>query len=280
MTRTIRDLTFGLVLAALSLSSSACEVVDATLYLEKPDEIRVWLREAPIFYVRGIWSSSDIQADPSEALLREQLASFSSPRDLILDLEHWDLSGTEAAVRESIRKYKLLAAMTKKLLPRTRIGYYGVVPARDYWRAQKGAGSKEYQQWQRYDDIVAEVVPSVDVLYPSLYTFYDDVLGWDKYLVANVDEARRVANGRPVYVFLWPEFHDSSALKGQFLSAKFWRHQLEFACSRADGIVIWGGWDTRINRKRVWDPKAPWWLETMKFLQSEAYRGGGASGGA
>jgi len=99
----------------------------------------------------------------------------------------------------------------------------------------------------------------VEVIFPSLYTFYNDQKSWDIYAKGMIEEARRY--NKPVYVFLWPEFHVSNRiLKGKEIPAKFWRHQLELCRGLADGIVIWGGWQER------WKEDAPWWIETKAFL--------------
>jgi len=65
-----------------------------------------------------------------------------------------------------------------------------------------------------------------------------------------------------VYVFLWPEYHIGNIwLRGKNIPGRFWRHELEFCRERADGIVIWGGW------QKQWDADAPWWKETQDFLR-------------
>jgi hypothetical protein len=72
---------------------------------------------------------------------------------------------------------------------------------------------------------------------------------------------------KPVYVFLWPEYHDSNAaLRGTQIDAKYWRTQLETARKFADGIVIWGGYDLLKNRPRKWNEEDAWWKETRNFL--------------
>ena len=106
-----------------------------------------------------------------------------------------------------------------------------------------------------------ELAEHVDIVLPSLYTFYNDPQGWDVFAAALLQSARRY--NKPVYAFLWPEFHVSNQfLRGKNLPGNFWRHELEFCRARADGIVIWGGWQEQ------WDENAEWWLETKSFLTS------------
>ncbi len=109
------------------------------------------------------------------------------------------------------------------------------------------------------DDELRPLARKVDILFPSLYTYYDDVEGWRTYARITLEEARRF--GKPVYAFLWPEFHDSNEkLKGHYLPVDFWRMEMELCYELADGIVIWGGW------QQTWDDHAPWWIETKAFL--------------
>jgi hypothetical protein len=113
-----------------------------------------------------------------------------------------------------------------------------------------------------------QMTPYVDAIYPSLYTFYPDQDGWLKYALANISEARRY--GKPVYVFLWPQYHESDpAVAWRFIPADYWRLELETAKQYADGIVIWGGWQysgKRLNWLLEWDDTAPWWIETQDFM--------------
>ncbi len=100
----------------------------------------------------------------------------------------------------------------------------------------------------------------VDVVFPSLYTTFPNEGDWVKYATENLRQARLY--GKKVYAFLWPEYNENSKLKGQRISAEFWRIQLETCRRYADGIVIWGGW------QKEWDETAPWWIETKEFMRN------------
>jgi hypothetical protein len=93
-----------------------------------------------------------------------------------------------------------------------------------------------------------------------LYTFYEDRDGWVKYAVAQISEARRYGGNKPVYVFLWPQYHEPP---NAYLPTDFWRLELETAKQYADGVVIWGG-----SLHETWDNSAPWWIETKKFIDT------------
>jgi hypothetical protein len=93
---------------------------------------------------------------------------------------------------------------------------------------------------QQDNNRAASLARGVDMVFPSLYTFYPDQAGWLSFAAAQVCEARRLSSG-PVYVFLWPEYHPGSSSGGEAISPDYWRFQLETARRLADGIVIWGG---------------------------------------
>jgi hypothetical protein len=140
----------------------------------------------------------------------------------------------------------------------SNLGLYGILPIRDYWRA---IDPVKKLLWQAENDKLESLVDFVDVLYPCCYTFYDDRAGWVKYATANIQEARRLSKGKPVIVFLWPQYHNSNAtLIGQLIPSDYWRLQLETAKQYADGVVIWGGFQVQ------WDELAPWWIETKDFI--------------
>ena len=142
--------------------------------------------------------------------------------------------------------------------PSARIGYYDVIPCSDYWGLVKNDQAK-IKEWKDCNARMGDLAQGVDIVMPSLYTYYNDPHGWDIFAAAILEAAHRY--GKPVYAFLWPEFHVSNRfLRDQNLPANFWRHELEFCRTRADGIVIWGGW------QKPWDDRAAWWLETKAFL--------------
>lgn len=156
-----------------------------------------------------------------------------------------------------------------------RFGFYDVGPAGEYWIAvRERVDPKRYARWQAVNDLMAEQVNAhVDFVAPSCYTFYDaapiDRERWVQSTIATIKEARRVSGGKPVYPFIWPQFHDSSNKKGEYLDPAFWRLQLDTVLAHADGVILWGGWDIlKTNRPYRWQGDAPWWLETQRWLET------------
>lgn len=114
-------------------------------------------------------------------------------------------------------------------------------------------GRAAFRQWQAANDHdatapradgspdpAAGLIGAVDALTPSLYDFYegDDTEGYVHEMIA---EARRLANGRPVYPFIWPVYHNSNAkVGGQTIPLDEWRAHVRRVLRQADGCVLWG----------------------------------------
>jgi hypothetical protein len=239
-------------------------VFDATLYKQKPDLTRYGLRPVSMVFKYMMWPAGrDGALLPDRDMVRGVALEVSKSTGIaVLDIEHWPLAGDSAVVEESIGKFKILIQWFKEAAPSVKVGYYGVAPQRNYWDALQPQNSPKYLEWQKSNDRVASIARFADMLFPSVYTFYEDQEGWSKYAVQQIREARRIGGGSPVYIFLWEEYHPSVAkLAGTYLPPDYWRMELELARKYADGVVIWGGWS------KTWDESAPWWLETMAFLQ-------------
>ncbi|MER8595866.1 hypothetical protein NKH33_30735 [Mesorhizobium sp. M1182] len=206
---------------------------------------------------------------PTSDHVQEALKLPRSNKYLNIDIEIWPLSGPDQA--SSIAKYQKTLSAFRKADPGVKVGLYSVLPVRDYWRAIGVQGPAALDEWkQQNTDIASSLIPHVDALFPSLYTFYDDKDGWVAYAQANLSEARRISQGKPVYCFLWPQFHKSLPGKNTtrpFLPGDYWYTELDTCRRLADGIVIWGtmrGGPSYGPEK--WDEKAEWWQATLKFL--------------
>ena len=149
--------------------------------------------------------------------------------------------------------------------PGVPFGVYGTVPVPDYWRAIRDPASEEFQSWQQDNDRLEGVSDRVDALFPSIYTFYTDKQGWVTYAIAQIAEAKRKAKGKPVYAFLWPQYHGSNRVLGlRPLDPDYWELQLNTVYQHADGVVIWGGWGD--NGPESWNEGALWWQVTKRFM--------------
>jgi hypothetical protein len=255
-----------------SFSQKAFPVFDATGIANKPDLTPFGLKPITVAYPPLIWaswtasSSSDKEKMPDKAKIAAiaQRAQQSSGI-LVFDIEHWPLSGDPTAVAQSVKQLETVFQWAKTPVPGLKAGFYGAIPQREYWAPNLVMTNPEKMRaWQQTNTGLSSLGKMVDIVFPSVYTFYDDKAGWQKYAIAQIQEARRVAPGKPVYVFLWPQFHMSNRAKGgQFLPADYWTLELQTAKQYADGAVIWC-----CTGYPKWDDNAPWWKATITFLKS------------
>ncbi len=219
---------------------------------------------------RGIWPAGTSHLDPPEPeLVHAWIAAL--PDDgapIVMDFEFYDFKSGDNATAEALRSLTIIADTFQRFSDDRQIGFYGYLPTRDYWRAIRDPDSPEYREWARENTYAQPLEPHVDCLFPSIYTFYEDRDGWERYARAQIREARRISD-KSVFAFLWPDYHNQGR-RGppRTLPADYWRHQLEVMRETADGIVLWGGWDFEQNAKQQWDDSAPWWRETRAFLAS------------
>lgn len=228
---------------------------DALLYQGKPNLSALGMR--PIIQMNPPQGMTE-ELDPAAA--RQTMAGIKDFGGVVfLDYEMWPLNGVPAnIIAGNVAKFIHVADIAHQAVPKATFGFYGLMPCREYWGLVNN-DRKKIDDWKECSRQGEAIANHVEVIFPSLYTFYDDQESWDIYAKGMIEEARRYK--KPVYVFLWPEFHVSNRLlRGTEIPARFWRHELEFCRGLADGIVIWGGW------KEQWREDAPWWTETKAFL--------------
>ncbi len=246
-------------------------VLDGTLYAEKPDLSAFGIQPITIVYAGKFgptWHKQSDDLPDKEAVQRVAREMRGKSGRVVIDIEHWPLKGDSSQVQNSLKKYMTVLQWFKEAAPELEVGYYGAPPLRDYWRAIRPPASKEWQSYSGDNDRLRPLAEAVDALFPSLYTFYPDQGGWVRFAYGQIAEARRYGNSKPVFAFLWPQYHDSNrALVGTYLPADYWRLELETAKQYADGIILWGGWGSN-NRPEKWDDGASWWKVTKEFMKT------------
>lgn len=191
-------------------------VFDATLYKNKPSLAAYHVRPITLLYESRLFVANQSPAAmPPETIARSlayELRGSSEP--LVLDIERWPIKGDDLAVQSTVAKFLSVLSWVKAEAPNVRVGIYGTVPIPDYWRAIRDPASVEFRSWQQDNDRLEGISDRIDAIFPSLYTFYPDRQGWVTYAIAQIAEARRKARGKPVYAFLWPQYHESNRLLG------------------------------------------------------------------
>lgn len=247
--------------------SHAFDVFDGTLYRNKPNLSTYHIQPTSIVYEESIFPNATSKKLPDKSSVERVSRSLqgATKKVVIVDIERWPLKGNTVEVRIAVDNYvKYMKLLRSFRIPSISIGYYGNLPVTDYGSSLAQTSSTVYKNWQKVNDQVKPMVNTVDVLYPSVYTFNNDQLNWRRYAIAQIAEARRIAPGKPVVAFIWPQFHGASngAIRYKYIPAAFWRQQLELMYRIADGVVIWGGYNQQ------WDSRAPWWNETLDFMRS------------
>lgn len=211
---------------------------------------------------RNLNGNTDMPDKDRVVELAEQTAEAGYEHSL-LDIEHWITEGDPNEVAATVERFEIIMDWVREAAPEVEWGYYGEVPIRDYWRAIEPTDSNEYQDWMQANDLLQPVTEVVDVIYPSIYTFYDDRERWEDYAKAQIDEARRLNPDKKVFVYLWPEYHMSNphGIAGDLIEKDFWELQLELAHEHADGVVIYAQSSFNFSTSQGW------WQATEEFIQ-------------
>jgi len=255
----IQKLFTCLLILLTSQGAMAAEpfiVFDGLLYTGKPDLSAAGLQPINLVYSKSeMFEGGKFNETAWSAAVTRSAADM---KPLVLDIEEWKVSGLpKGEVITNIAKYQRALEIARVAAPKSQIGYYGLVPERNYWTPVK-KDQQALKEWEATNQSLRVIADKVDFIFPSIYTFYNDPVGWEVYAKAMLQEARKFK--KPVYAFISPEFQDSK-LAGHNVPAKFWAKQLDLCRQYADGVVIWGGF------QKPWDEKAPWWVTTKEFMQ-------------
>ena len=185
------------------------------------------------------------------------------------DIERWAHKDTWRVPEENVQRYLEFCELYRDNLPSSdhQFGLYSILPVRNYFHA---VGEKDFAEWQGWNDEVTRIADHADVLFPSIYTFSsvfegsaDAITDWQDYAIANINEAKRIAPGKPVYPFLWPWYHPSARTP---IDGFFWTIQMETCEEHADGFVIW---DDLSSARTGWAEvqQMSWWKATEDFMR-------------
>jgi len=255
-------LTFGLATlhsweVAAHEDAPSFPIYDNLFYRGKPDTAREGLVLSNILYEGLIWPYGQkfgVLPDRSafEAIVR---AHSTNPGPLVIDIEKLPLKGSPDAARKHLETLATLADWAHEAAPGKVIGFYGTNTL-----SHIAPSDLTYAR---------ELARHVDAFFPPMYTFDDDRAAWAKRAQASAAEARALAPGKPVYFYLWPQYHDGTPRQFQYVDEQYWKFQLEAASRYCDGIVLWS------PSRFEWNDSTGWWSATQQFAR--ALRAEGAS---
>ena len=143
-------------------------VFDGTLYQNKPSSGVGEMEHLKILYAGSIWGKNLLLNEvPSEARIEQFLAEKVDLSDLIvLDLEQWDVTGSDAEASLSISKLAETQRLFRKHAPDRLFGFYGLLPIRNYHCPQKPPYNTCHGTWRYQNDRLAAFAKSTDALFP------------------------------------------------------------------------------------------------------------------
>lgn len=249
--------TLYLGVVPLAKISMAYRVMEAMLYEAKPDGLGCNIEYLHVVYEHA----SGVRVAPGALVVEEGAfrnavgrARKSRAEIIVLDIENVPMRSWTTLAR--------IVELFRGELPDRRIGLYATIPPLGYWDVVVDRPVMRSPDEEKEIDVLAR---TVDATFPSLYVHYADVGGWIKYAKTVLRVARTY--GKPVYPFIWPQYHDGNKELGRmFVNSNIWKAVLETVVAEADGAVLWGGWRDREGRRMGWDPNAEWWLVTKEVL--------------
>jgi hypothetical protein len=225
-------------------------IFDNMAYKEKPDTSPEAMIPSNVIYEKQIWPDRRrVGALPDreafESLVRSEA---KNPGPLVIDIESFSLRGPTESARHNMQVLGQLADWAHEAVPQKVIGFYGTNTLSDIPPANLA--------------IAKELAGHVDAFFTAMYTFDDDRARWEKRAQSARDEAQGLDSKKPLYFYLWPQYHVGSARALRYVDGQFWKFQLETARRYSNGIVLWG------SNTYVWNVKSGWWEATQEFAKS------------
>lgn len=143
------------------------------------------------------------------------------------------------------------------------LGHYGVPPS---WLPYSMT-QQQIDDWHiQSDEWFTTLGDLIDSFNPSLYPHVTDIDLWEQRNGMMIEECRRLDPNKPVYPYVMPHWHVFSGnSESTFVPVEYWRRILNLMHEKADGIILWGGY------QQQWDESIPWWVETKQFLKNIRY---------
>ena len=229
----------------------------------------------------------DLNAPALRAATDKIAAAAPAGGMVVLNVEKrgWMIkSGDPGAVRKAdqyirlIEHFRAQPAIQAKGL---QLGYFGEAPINDYFGYIPGRGQVPATRATNW--VTLHIARASDVLFPQMYTRYREpgsrswIARAEGMMALIRDEWQPLIGERPVYPYLWPQYHDFAsdlAIRRKLVEKGVFLTQLEtLKRLGADGVVIWGtlGVEEAGERRARWAADMDWWVETKQFMAAEGY---------
>ena len=205
------------------------DLYDSLLFIGKPDLSPYGFKRARTVYEAELWPPKRSEA-PNEVAVRSRARAVlaegvTAEEPVILDVEQYSvdvrsdashINADTSRVDANILRLEQIIGWFKDEAPTLQVAFYDVVPVEGL---SATAADTEVAIWQKANSHLIPFVAHVDALYPSLYTWVTDRTLWVTYAQRFISEAKRIAAGKPVRPFIWPQYHDvmRSPLAGTYI---------------------------------------------------------------
>ncbi len=194
---------------------------------------------------------------PDETAFKEKIKrlSLNRPGPIVIDIEYAYLSKnkktTDAEVKQHFKLFITLAHWAHEAAPGHLVGFYG-------------HGLFPEEPGKEYGAETKELLAAMDAFFPSLYSHGNQSPAqWREKLQFLIQQAHQIAPGKPVYPYIWAQYHEGGPKALEFLDADYLTFQLEAArTDGADGVVFWSG------NKPAWTDR-PWAQAMLKFVAAK-----------
>ena len=246
-------------------------IYSAMQYQSMPDLSTIGLKPINLINETSLFTSAtDNSPDTNKVAALAAQASTMTGVPACLDIEAW--SYTNSQLPNTISWFEEVISVFKEH-DTSGLGFYGVVPNDAYnWTDIEPVGSTHYVQWQNLNTALTPIADQVTFFFPSFYTDDNDTTSWKDFVSATLSELKRYNVTKPVYAFLWPQYHDGTPDQYQFLDTAVWRCELETLYPLVDGLVIWSSSKLLPGVSNVWDDSWPWWVTTQGFMREHGIR--------
>lgn len=255
------------------------KIFDAIMIPDKPD-----LTKAGLSFINMIYQETVVNVNlnkPDEMQLSHEKIRFikkgiQPEYPICLDIESWTLN--QEFYKISVPKYVNALNIFHKEFPKSEIGYFGIFPhdSYDLYKINSTTMKDDSRDWKSgwlsMNQKLIPIAKKSDFITVVAYTLNDNKEEWLYALKESVNQARKLAPNKNIYIFLWPQyFNRNENYNEDFFHSSFWYYQLEKCYELADGIILWMPPYNIRNKMRTelsWNEEDGWWIRTKEFIKT------------